>query len=187
MNLWRGSFLFVLASASLTAQSSGDTIFHSATKLVQVSVVAQDMDGKPVPDLRREDFQILDNGEQREIRLFRSENAEPPPKATAPGAFTNRIAAPEGLHSGYSVMLFDNLNTGFEHTARARLKALEAFQSIPLGDKIAMYSLWCQFRRGCGKRGMSSSQIVALLGEIVELARLISPGGNAISFGHGPS
>jgi len=147
VNLRRGSFLFIIASASLTAQSSGDAIFRSTTKLVQVSVVAQDADGKPVGDLRREDFQILDNGMPREIRLFLSENAEPPPpKPTAPGTFTNGIPTTEGSRSGYSVILFDNLNTGFEHTARARLKGLGAFKSIPPGDKIAMYSLWCRFQ-----------------------------------------
>jgi VWFA-related protein len=147
MNLRRGSFLFIVASAALTAQSSSDAIFRSTTKLVQVSVVAQDIDGKPVSDLRREDFQILDNGMPQEIRLFLSEHAEPPPpKPTAPGTFTNGIAATEGPRSGYSVILFDNLNTGFEHTARARLKALEAFKAIPAGDKIAMYSLWCRFQ-----------------------------------------
>lgn len=147
MSLRRGSFLFIIASASLTAQSSGDATFRSTTKLVQVSVVAEDGDGKPVGDLRREDFQILDNGMPQEIRLFLSDNAEPtPPKAAVPGSFTNRIAAAEGSRSGYSVILFDNLNTGFEHTARARLKGIEAFKSIPPGDKIAMYSLWCQFQ-----------------------------------------
>jgi VWFA-related protein len=147
--LRRGSFLFIIfiiANASLTAQSSGDAIFRSTTKLVQVSVVAQDIDGKPVSDLRREDFQILDNGMPQEIRLFLSEQTEPPSKPTAPGTFTNRIAATEGERSGYSVILFDNLNTGFEHTSRARVKALAAFQTIPPGDKIAMYSLWCQFQ-----------------------------------------
>jgi hypothetical protein len=95
----------------------------------------------------RENFQILDNGTPQEIRLFLSENAEPPPPETrAPGTFTNRIAAADGSRGRYSVILFDNLNTGFEHTARARMKGLEALNAIPPGDKIAMYSLWCQFQ-----------------------------------------
>jgi hypothetical protein len=40
----------------------GDAVFRSATNLFQVSVAARDKDGKPVIDLHREDFQILDNG-----------------------------------------------------------------------------------------------------------------------------
>jgi len=43
-----GSFLLVVTSA--WAQSS----FRATTKLVQVSVIAQDANGKPVMDLRRE-------------------------------------------------------------------------------------------------------------------------------------
>ena len=147
---WGGLFCAIASTAfgqQVSAQASPGAIFRSATKLVQASVVAQDTDGRPVSDLRREDFQILDNGMPQEIRLFLSENAEPPPpRPTAPGTFTNGIAATERSRSGYSVILFDNLNTVFEHTARARLKALEAFKSIPLGDNIAMYSLWCQFQ-----------------------------------------
>lgn len=135
-----GSFLLVVTST--WAQSS----FRATTKLVQVSVIAQDASGKPVTDLRREDFQILDNGSPQEIRLFLSESPARPPEPRAPGTFTNRIASPEGSRSGYSVILFDNLNTGFEHTARARLRGLQALQAIPAGDRIAMYSLWCQFQ-----------------------------------------
>jgi VWFA-related protein len=135
-----GSFLLVVTSA--WAQSS----FRATTKLVQVSVIAQDANGKPVMDLRREDFQIMDNGVPQEIRLFLSESPVQPPEPRTPGTFTNRIALPEGSHSGYSVILFDNLNTGFEHTARARLRGLQALQAIPAGDQIAIYSLWCQFQ-----------------------------------------
>jgi VWFA-related protein len=142
---WTG-VLFLLCS-TLPAQQTPPAVFRSTTKLVQVSVVAQDQDGKPVSDLRREDFSVLDKGAPQEIRLFLSENAaSPPAKPTAPGSFTNQVAAPEGSRRGYSVILFDNLNTGFEHTARARLKALEAFKAIPDGDRIALYSLWCQFQ-----------------------------------------
>jgi VWFA-related protein len=137
--------LWMLPSVAFSAQDPAT--FRTGTELVQVSVIAQGNDGKPVNDLRREDFQILDNGAPQGIRLFLSENVEtPPPGPKVPGTFTNQITSPEGSRGGYSVILFDNLNTGFEHTARARLKALEAFQAIPEGDKIAMYSLWCQFQ-----------------------------------------
>ncbi|HEY4365346.1 MAG TPA: VWA domain-containing protein [Bryobacteraceae bacterium] len=147
MSLRKGSILFLIARALLAAQAPVDATFHTTTKLVQVSVVAQDKDGKPVSDLRREDFQILDNGELRDIRLFLAENGQAPrPKPPAPGTFTNGIATAEGARSGYSVILFDNLNTGFEPTARARLKGIEALKAIPAGDKIAMYSLWCNFQ-----------------------------------------
>lgn len=131
-------------------QVSPPATFHTATQLVQVSVVAQDQDGNPVTHLRREDFQIFDNGAPQQIQLFIAD--EPAPReaeAKASGTFSNQLGGSAG--GGYSVLLFDNLNMDlsgavFGHTARARIKALQAMQSIPPGDKIAIYSLWCQFQ-----------------------------------------
>ncbi len=132
--------------AAFAAQSPADGLFRATTKLVQVSVIAQDRGGKPVSDLRHEDFQILDNGVPQDIRLFLSESTDLPKAPIAPGTFTNQIVPSAGLRRGYSAILFDNLNTGFEHTARARLRAIQAFQAIRPGDQIAMYSLWCRFQ-----------------------------------------
>ncbi len=57
--------------------SSPDAVFHATTKLVQLSVIAQDKNGAPVSDLRREDFTLLDNGSPQEIRVFLTEASKP--------------------------------------------------------------------------------------------------------------
>jgi VWFA-related protein len=139
------AFPFLLAMGA-GAQTASGQAFRTGTELVQVSVVAQNQDGKAIPDLRQEDFQIFDNGAPRKIALFLAEKPAPAREAAAvpAGVFTNQLATDAG--TGYSVLLFDNLNTGFEHTARARIRGLEALQAIPAGDKIAMYALWCQFQ-----------------------------------------
>lgn len=137
-----------MAGAALAQQPpQGPAVFKSTTRLVQVSVIAQDADRKPAGDLQREDFQILDNGSPQEIRLFLAEtgNAAPPP-AAPPNTFTNRLAPNGTPGRGYTVILFDNNNTGFEHTARARIMALKALAAVPAGDQIAIYALWCQFQ-----------------------------------------
>src|ERR1700722_20326115 len=98
--------LGILSCAAFGAQNPPDVAFRTGVKLVQVSVVAQDKQGKPVADLRRDESQILDNGVTQEIRLFLAENEKPQPAAPAtkaPGTFTNQIAAPAGSRSGYSV------------------------------------------------------------------------------------
>jgi len=144
-------FLTLLAALHAVAQPpSPQPTFRAGTELVQVSVVAQDQNGKPAAGLHREDFQIFDNGAPQEIRLFIADRPVPASTGmTTPGAFSNRLAA-EGA-GGYSAILFDNLlidpgNRNFVYTARARQKALQALQAIPRGDKIAIYSLWCQFQ-----------------------------------------
>jgi hypothetical protein len=72
---WRfGSVLFVIVNTPLVAQPPADSIFRATTRLVQVSVIAQDKDGKPVAGLKREDFQLFDNGKPQPIQLFIAEN-----------------------------------------------------------------------------------------------------------------
>ncbi|MGH9646109.1 MAG: VWA domain-containing protein [Bryobacteraceae bacterium] len=148
MRRWVGWILLAIPVAA--QQRLPDSTFRTGTELVQVSVVAQDKDGKAVADLRREDFQIFDNGAQQEIRLFLADKPTPAPEAALPpGVFTNQIAT--GARSGYSILLFDNLNVDpgasvVVNTARARLKALQALRAIPPGDRIAIYALWCQFQ-----------------------------------------
>jgi VWFA-related protein len=153
-----------LAANALDAQApvaaSPDAVFRTTTRLVQVSVIAQDKDGKPVTELRREEFQIFDNGAPQDIQLFAAEKpALSTPELRAPNAFTNRIdagtnrmdagqgSAASGLHGGYSVILFDNLITEFAYnfgkgTGMARRKALETLHRMPAGEKIAIYALW---------------------------------------------
>ena len=65
--------LGVLAAAiALFAQGpepSGVTI-RTTTTLVQVGVVVRDAKGKPVVGLKKEDFEILDNGKPQPIAVF---------------------------------------------------------------------------------------------------------------------
>lgn len=143
-------FPLLLAAIGLAQIMPNDPTFRAGTELVQVSVVAQDKDGKPIADLRREDFQIFDNDRQQQIRLFLLQKPDAvAPKAKTKGVFTNRAGT--GKTSAHSVFLFDNLNidprnTAFEHTARARIKALTALRAIPPGDEIAIFALWCRFQ-----------------------------------------
>ena len=128
------------------AAAPPDPVFRSSTQLVQVSVIAQDKKGKPVTDLRRDEFQVFDNTAQREIRLFLADRSDSEVPATqAPGAFTNRLGS-----GGASVLLFDRLfiepgNDVFSHNVHARQRALQALKAIPPGDRIAIYSLACRF------------------------------------------
>ncbi len=141
---------FFWAVTALAQQAPTEPTFRAGTELVQVSVVAQDNAGKPVSDLRREDFRIFDNGIQQDIRLFLLQKPEASrPALQSPGIFTNRLAA--NRTAAWSVLLFDNLNVDpansqFEHAARAQAKALKALREILPGDEIAIYALGCRFQ-----------------------------------------
>jgi VWFA-related protein len=142
--------LFLFAAAAF-AQQPGPT-FRTGTELIQVSVVAQDKQGKPVMDLKREEFTLLDNGAPREISTFALERAaDAAPSVAAPGTFTNRLAprsaGGSGSRSGYSVILIDNILASFgdamtqeEGAALARVQTLKMLRSMPPDEKIAIYA-----------------------------------------------
>ena len=141
-------FLFLLAITA-AAQDNSEPTFRTGTELVQVSVVAQDKNGKPVPSLRREDFHLFDNGMEQKIALFLEERPAPAPEiALPPGVFTNQIAT--DAHGGYSVLLFDKLNidsggASFGHISRVREKTLRVLKAMPPGEHLAVYALGCRF------------------------------------------
>ncbi len=59
--------------SALLAQQSGDqppVVLKSTTRLVQVSVIAQDGKGQPVTDLKKDDFRIKVNGKDQPIKIF---------------------------------------------------------------------------------------------------------------------
>jgi VWFA-related protein len=147
--------LLFLAAAMATAQEPSAPTFRSGIELIQVSVIAQDKHGKPVPDLTREDFQLFDNGAPRQIRLFVAEKpGPPPPESKTPGLFTNQVA-PDGSRRGYLVILIDSLFTDFGDPDKgagssfARLQTLRMLRSTPAGDRVAIYALERSLRVIC--------------------------------------
>ena len=121
---------------------SGVTI-HTTTTLVQVGVMARDAKGQPVEGLKKEDFEVLDNGKPQSIAVFFGERvavAEPDAPPAPSGTFTNHLTENPSAHGGYSVILLDWANTGFRNTARARQKAREVVNRLGPTERIGLYS-----------------------------------------------
>lgn len=146
-------FMLLTARTAPAAQNPPDSpppaTFRTGVQLVQVRVVAEDKDGRPVTDLRQEDFQLLDNGLSQDIRLFlnESERSSVAPRPLPPGTFTNRGASRAGEHSGYSVIVLDTLvtsladeNQGGSGAIWAIQKAVKALHSLPPGENVAIYA-----------------------------------------------
>jgi VWFA-related protein len=68
------------ATVSLLAQQAQPPTIRSRTTLVPVDVRVVDLDGKPVTDLKKEDFTVLENGVRQDVRFFDTHalTAEPP-------------------------------------------------------------------------------------------------------------
>ena len=81
--------------------------------------------------------------------------------ASSRGTFSNQVAGPTAVQSGYSVILIDNWLASFgdlagrgvrfseEGTGRARLQTLIMPRSLPAGEKIAIYATGRVFRVIC--------------------------------------
>lgn len=73
---WQHGMLLLLCGSSLplVAQQSrtspSNPVFRTETVLMEVEVKVTDKDGHPIPDLSREDFTLLENGEAQTIRTF---------------------------------------------------------------------------------------------------------------------
>jgi len=100
-----GTLLFTSAVAQTTAAQQPQTTkgdqglyrLRVETELVLVNVVARDKQGKPVTDLKQEDFTLLEDGKAQRISSFDFENLDTAPLTTASGPSqqsTNGPAAP---------------------------------------------------------------------------------------------
>jgi VWFA-related protein len=118
---------------------------HVTARLVEVDVVAEDKQGQPVVDLKREDFTLTDDGRQERIVWFVAPSF-PPAASTAPAAlppntFTNRLEQLAAGSSSVTAILFDGLNTPMARQSYARQQVLNFLQKVPPGDKISLYTL----------------------------------------------
>lgn len=143
MMLVAGLCLLCLAPA-FAGRPSGDSRqpLRVTTRVVEISVVAEGGDGKPVQDLAREDFTLLDEGRPQELAFFSVETARmrrPNPKALPPNTFSNRLEQVGDAPTSATVILFDGLNTPIIDQAYARQQILKFLKELQPGDRVAIY------------------------------------------------
>jgi VWFA-related protein len=112
------------------------------SRIVEVSLVAEEKQGRPVLDLAAEELVLTDGGRPERIVSF---SAQPPPWASTkpppPGTFTNRLDRLSGGSPSATVILFDGLNTPMARQSYARQQVLAFVKRIEPGNAIALYTL----------------------------------------------
>ncbi|HWR51504.1 MAG TPA: VWA domain-containing protein [Bryobacteraceae bacterium] len=135
---------FLLMLSLLPAQ---DTI-RVDTKLILLNVYAEDKDGKPVTDLRREDLVVYDGKKEEEVRIFTRQtdgitrSAAPLPR----GTYTNRIEAEGGVPIAVTAVVIDQLNTPWQKQHYNRDLILKMLQNIDPQHRVALYVLGTELR-----------------------------------------
>lgn len=109
------------------ASDEGKVEFHSDTILVQVPVVVVDKSGKHIRELKKEDFQLLENGKEQTIGSFEEISSTQKPVAvqkTTPGQFTNVVLDQDKPRS-VTVIALDMVNTAYLDQTYARKELIK--------------------------------------------------------------
>jgi VWFA-related protein len=137
--------LLILAIVAVAACSpqTPELLLRSTTRLVQINVIATH-NGAPVPGLKKEDFQVFDNGQRQDIRQFSEETRAMLPSAAAPlppGTFTNQLEQRSGMPAAVTAILLDALNAQFPDQTYARRQVVRFLAQIHPDDRISIYTL----------------------------------------------
>lgn len=127
-------------------------VMRMSVRLIQVNVIAEDKDGKPVTDLKKQEFKILDQGQEQQISLFTQQNDSPgssqstavPNEASVASPanfFSNHVqSSPEGANS-VNVILLDAVNTKFQDLYIAKTQVISFLRQLRPRDQVALYLL----------------------------------------------
>ena len=122
-----------------------ETTFKLRVNLVQVKVVVRDSKGALVRDLKREDFQLYDQGKLQPITTFGVETPETRRKRTEAAAKTQqglneqvpaeKVALPER----FVALVFDDIHLKMEDATFARNSARKLVESMTPSDRIGIF------------------------------------------------
>jgi VWFA-related protein len=124
-----------------------------STKTVLVDVVVTDSKGRPIPDLRRDEFQISEDGHPQDVGSFRefgdgepktdtsstTSTPVPRPDAPSPNVFTNQTHGPDT--GAVTLVLFDMLNTPIQDQAYARQQLVKFIRAKPKNMQFALCTM----------------------------------------------
>jgi VWFA-related protein len=128
--------------ASPTQPAPNQVVIEARTRLVLLNVVVKDKHGKPVEDLKRDDFVLRDDGQPQKISLFALEAMSGKASGVSGSPdrwnFTNR---PGPEVAGVTAFLFDELNTQLTDQQLAKKDFLHYLQGLPSDSRIAVFVL----------------------------------------------
>jgi VWFA-related protein len=113
--------------------------------LVQVHVTVRDAKGNPIPNLKREDFQVFDQGKPQPITVFAVETRESRKEKALAAAKTQADASGPSepktvLPDRFVAMEFDDIHLLIEDTVYTRKSAEEFLDSLAPTDRVGIFT-----------------------------------------------
>src|SRR6187402_595382 len=105
----------LVGSVALAQQQTGDDVVRVRANLVNIDVMVKDKKGKYIPDLKAEDFTIIENGVAQKIEFFdaplsNTETKSAPAAAAAPDVAT-ATTPPASVAHNYVALVLDSQTT----------------------------------------------------------------------------
>lgn len=130
--------------AEVTVQDQGTT-FRLNVNLVQVHVTVRDGSGKPVANLRKEDFLLYDQGKPQAISTFSVETRESrreKAKIAASSASTDEASGQKAsvLPDRFIALVFDDTHISMQDAAYLRTQADKFLDGIAPTDRVGIFS-----------------------------------------------
>jgi VWFA-related protein len=128
----------------VTSQSGPPFQLHAESNLVVVRVVVRDSQGRPLSNLRKENFTLLDNGEEQKISQFSVEIPAETQPGTPPHGGSPQAELPHQEAAGQPRQIafyFDDLNMALDEINNAR-DAADSYltKSLQPPDRAAIFT-----------------------------------------------
>ena len=161
----------VWAQAENPPSQASQPVFRSGVELVRLDVRVLDSVGRPVTDLRRDEVQVLQNGQPLPIVQFQHV-AEPSgtyvqvARRTIAGEVSTNRGAPRGH---LYLLVFDQAHITPGNGQRARLAAARFLRTrFRPGDRVALYAL-----PGPGPQVPFTSDVNAVLSKLPQIRGML--------------
>jgi VWFA-related protein len=149
------------------ASAQNPVTLRTTTTLVQLSVVAHDSKGRAVTDLKKEDFEVFDNGKQQEIAVFSAETAAPATEPAPLNAFPEDTATPASKPRGNAVILLDYLNSGYLPAMWARTEIVRLLDNFDPAGRVALWVLDDNGIRPIGDFGANRNALLSNIASVI--------------------
>jgi VWFA-related protein len=136
-------------------------------RLVVVDVVVTGSKGEPTSGLKKEDFEILEDGKPQTISVFDEHKGMPPKHfklpPMPPNVYTNFPVTQSA--DSVNILLLDALNTPASDQSYVHAQMLKYLQTIPPNTRVAIFTLASQLRMLQGITTDSSQLLAAINSE----------------------